>query len=171
MRGVVSLYSEFGMGHACPTTRGVFTAGHVVRYHPWDYNYGVKNFTWQDGWGSSGVAYGGTFRTDRDIGKVELEGRPLRPPYEIADPKVGEEVWWQDFSWEKDSWGMSVESSGKILHIIGDIIIFDTVPRAGASGGCLLNVWGKVVGIVVWGLPVEGDGTPNGAATVIPPGF
>jgi len=45
--------------------------------------------------------------------------------------------------------------SGKLIRIVaGHLMLDDQVP-AGASGSCLLNTRGEVVGIVTWGQKTE----------------
>jgi hypothetical protein len=167
VRGIVALISEYGIGHACPTTRGTFSNAHVVRYHPWDPSYGTKNFTWADRYGNSGVAIGKNFHTDRDVGEVILQGRSPAP-YDIAKPVVGEKVWWVDYDYDSETYLEDKVRTAHIQSVFADIIIITEVPKPGASGGCLLNQWGEALGVVAWGMNVD-SGPDLGAAVVFPP--
>jgi hypothetical protein len=66
-------------------------------------------------------------------------------------PVVGDEVYWVEYARnkKKDFFESDVKK-GKVLLILSGHIVIDGKPEPGASGGCLFNSAGEVVGIVTW---------------------
>jgi hypothetical protein len=144
--GVISLYSVSSIGHACPVGPDgtVLTAKHVAysrEGHP-------QYFAWGNALGMRGTADPIWASKYFDLAKLRLNKKV--PYYELAKelPKEGAPVYWQEFS-EVDA--RNVTRKGKFRYTEGGYIFIEKAVQAGASGGCLFNEEGKVIGINVWG--------------------
>lgn len=159
-KGVITLINN-GFGHACPCDGKVYTAGHVV-----EPGYGkeeLRAFTWEDGYGNGGKAEGKSRDDYRDLATLDLKGGPsIYYPRARTLPEEKDKVYWEEF--ENNSYLSKVQDAD-VMYLKAGYIFFDKQPNPGASGSCLFNSMGEVVGIVVWGF--YKDGKRFGAATTI----
>ena len=159
-KGIITLINA-GFAHACPCDGKVYTAGHAVM--PVLRNAPLRAFLWEDGYGNSGEAEGKSYDDYRDLGTLSLKGDD--PVYYVRAstlPKEDDKVYWLEF---KDKDYLPEVRDAKVMYSVAGYVFFDKIPSSGASGSCLLNSAGEVVGIVVWGFYKEGK--RFGAATLI----
>lgn len=144
----IPLIGVKGVGHACPTEIAVFTARHVVE----DKNGTLHSFA-----SPSGVLTPKWVDDVRDLATLTAPGIEAMPRYKLADSvRQGEKVWWTEFSFDGDKIFSSERKKAKVLRSVAGHIVFDKAPEGGASGACLMNEAGRVVGIVVWRWPAGG---------------
>lgn len=157
----IPLVGRDGMGHACSTTKGIYTAAHVVehivnyqgneRHIPKVYNtpYGVTKTL--------------TVNHVLDLATIELEGAPW---IEIATGfESGDKVYWYEFEFNDVGRFMSERKrEAKVLRVVARHIFLDKSPKPGASGACLFNEEEQVLGIMVWSLRVGQGSRFVGAA-------
>ena len=167
--GVMALFGN-DFGHACPvegTVPGegiVYTARHSIRRGGPGGHVGPPFFfTWEDSTGRKGKAQPKNFDTYRDIGELATQGdTPYFYKKASAPPAPGEMVYWVQFRREdlRDE-----TKRAKVKFYRAGYVFFDKPPDPGASGSCLFNVEGEVVGIVVW--RIQRPGGVRGAATIL----
>jgi hypothetical protein len=97
---------------------------------------------------SQGVSYAA------DLAVVAPVGADLRFYFPLAKaaPSPGDTVYWVGYDWRvrKDMYRERV-FSGKVLRVVAGNIVIDTETTKGSSGSCVLDVSGRVVGIIAWG--------------------
>jgi hypothetical protein len=147
---VVQLAGRYLVGAAaCPVTPTfALTADHVISVQLGD--RGIQPpVQWEDGLGNAGTAN----PIDR-FPSVDLAGYggdfTLTVPVGAEPPKKGDRVFWVEFSWEsEDSAFERVVRSGVVTRVVAHHIIFkNRAPVPGASGSCLFNEKGEVIGII-----------------------
>ncbi len=136
-----------GGGHACPVnvngTNRIITASHVF----WDTE--VKawtngTYTYKD---QEGFVRPSEYSMFKDISFLEISGEVEYLP--SAKPQVGEQVFWFEYDFRTQENALRARRrTASVLRIVAGMIVMDGVPVSGASGGCLLNANGEVVGIV-----------------------
>ena len=129
-----------GLGHACAVEGRVFTARHVVE----DFQTG-KTYTHRSNYGKMRIV---KIHRDRDLAEISLEQKP--PSWPLAKSITpGEKVlWWEyNFNNRRDTGKVNMRDA-RVIRISADHIFFDRQPIPGASGTCLANEKGEVVGIV-----------------------
>jgi hypothetical protein len=106
-------------------------------------------YMWSDGYGFSGRAIGWSFDVHRDWGELKLLTGVPEHLFPIAEepPAPGDKVYWMQF--EDNSWE-SKQVEAVVDYIVAGYAWVDTVPTVGASGSCVVNADGEVVGVVVW---------------------
>ena len=135
-------------GHACPVNGYVLTASHVL----WDGN--LRTYvpaSWSFGNKSEGSAQvvGGYSHLDLlflDIYGGEIDFLPA------GRAKTGDKVYWFEYDFRTSRNALRARRRfANVLRTVAGHYIFDGMPVGGASGTCLLNSQGEVVGIVVAG--------------------
>jgi hypothetical protein len=156
-----------GFGHACLTDEGDFTARHVVVHD--NKVFGLR-FSSADG-SVSGWAAPTAISDFEDLTLLELSVTvPYRAPIAAGPPAVGDRVWWVEYDWSKRDRAFSrVIRSAKVSRIFAGFILFDELVHSGASGGCLVNDAGAVVGIVFMGQVSEDQKASGGALAIWAP--
>ena len=149
-----------GGGHACPVEGQVITARHVM----WSPQY--KQFLMAS-WSSQG-AKGGALVVGQaytlDIVRLELGGGIV--PYLALGPlpKPGDKIYWFEYDFRTAANAYRARRRmGKVLRSVAGHLVLDSPPVPGASGSCLLDTNGNVVGIVIATLDTE-DGRSVGVA-------
>ncbi len=96
-----------------------------------------------------------SFQKDEGMGRFEI----------AAAVQKGEKVHWYEYNFgsTKDFFAERRQKA-KVLRVVADHIVFDKGPKGGASGSCLLNESNQVVGIVIWGMQVQGSSRRVGVA-------
>ena len=160
-KGVITLINN-GFAHACPCEGKVYTAGHVIK--PPFSKEDLRAFTWEDGYGNKGRAEGKVQDDHRDLGLLEMKDSTPSVYYTRAStpPNKDDKVYWEEFG---DNDFLPKVRDAKVMYTKAGYVFFDEQPKAGASGSCLFNKAGEVVGIVVWGF--YKDGKRFGAATLL----
>lgn len=160
--GIISLLSLDRIGHACPCDGTVYTAAHLARPGN-EYLF----YTWGDQLGHQGTAEGNSYDRYRDLGTLKLMGdTPYMYPKATTLPKRGDVVYWVEFGTTAHEFFLPKVRKAKFLYAFAGYANFDNIPQQGASGSCLLNAKGEVVGIVAWG-GIKG-GKKAGAAVLLP---
>lgn len=143
----MSLVGRFGFAHACPVDGYIVTAAHVAEVSrqgsmvPLSYVYeqGTRRGFLTPNWVAA----------SRDLAtfRLDIGDEPLW--YHAADghPVEGDSLYWYQFSYKN----VDVERvEGSVVKTVTGHITFRPAPVAGASGSCLFNEEGEVVGIVAW---------------------
>lgn len=153
MGGVVSLIGKGQLASACPVEPyRAITAAHVAerdgqpRFHRW----------YQEG--AEGTTDGVEVWEDADLAYIKPD-KPFKVVYpRAAQPPVpGEKLWLQGFDFRKRDNALAprVWEVEVLRTIAGHIVVKPEVDQ-GTSGSCVLNRSGEVVGIVSFGVSVEG---------------
>jgi hypothetical protein len=159
--GVITLMGHLGFGHACPCEDGkVYTAGHIVAKlvkEETSLAPMYMHYAWTAG-DQHGRATGAYFDMHMDIGTVKLLTGVPDVLFPIAEGSVLPEqrVYWSEFA----DHGQELTSERKeavVKYVVGPYAVLSKEPTPGASGSCVLNSEGEVVGIVVWG-GIQGKG-------------
>jgi hypothetical protein len=151
MDGVLMLAGRHNLGHACPLDENyALTAAHVIDIRPFDKGQPLYPFRYETLSGDIGIAVGGLAYASADIGWMKLSS-PVSIVYPMAKsaPKREDKVFWLEY--EMDDKKKAFESKrkeAKVLRSFSGQVVFDEAPEGGASGGCLFNESGEVVGIV-----------------------
>ena len=154
----IALMGKFGAAHACPVAGIVVTAGHVA-YHTslveGQIVYTPMAYLAEDGAGHSGLADPKGYNGYVDIALITLTWEPV---YYEKGPAVliGDEVSWveYDFTHVRKAFSPRVRRARVINTRLGHIM-FTPPPMPGASGSCVFNTSGQVVGIVSAGMPAD----------------
>ena len=151
-------------GHACPVNGYVITAAHVV----WDEERKTYvRVAWSDGAGSEGLGEVAAIHPALDLVVLQTEGGAIKflPAGQIA---VGERVYWFEYDFRTRKNALRARRRfATVLRVVAQHYILDDMPIAGASGSCLLNEQGQVVGLVVAGFDTD-DKLGVGAAVKLP---
>ncbi len=169
--GILRLVGRFSMGSACPVLTeghhaGVYalTNAHNTDLRPFD-DVPLYPYRWQNNYGDSGVAFPQSVFTSHDLSWVRLTPPP-RMVYTIAAnrPSPGDRVYWSEFNFKSRKKAMApVYRKAKVLRTVAGHIVIDKTPNPGASGSCVLNEAGEVVGIIAFAVRV-GDTSHVGLA-------
>jgi hypothetical protein len=152
-------------GHACPVNGYVLTANHVL----WDEHYKIHvPAAWSDGYGHEGSAYvnGGFTFLDLITLDVQPPGKlDFLPP---GQAMVGDRIYWYEYDLRTRQNALRARRRfANVLRIVAGHYILDDMPVEGASGSCLLNRHGEVVGIINAGWDTD-DGLGVGVAVKLP---
>jgi hypothetical protein len=157
--GTMRMMGRWGFAHACPVDGFILTAAHVV--NPFSNTAGLTGllvgYAWEDGYGNRGYVKGAGASLDRDVGVLTLEsGVPVYYRHAEEAPAIGDLLYWVEYDYERKSTVFEQKSRrGELLRIVPGHLVLDREPAKGASGGCLLNANGEVVGLIVWGQPTK----------------
>ncbi len=153
---VAVLIGEDGFGHGCPVSEYVLlTAKHVAYGHQEVHGgprtgstYGVEVD------GAHGIASAVMYSQGFDMALMKTTVK-IREPYRIASSvKEGDRVWLIQYSREKKKAFRPEVVEAKVVTILPDHLILDDFGMPGASGGCVVNGDGEVVGIYVAYIPL-----------------
>lgn len=136
-----------GGGHACPVAGAVVTAKHVM----WDEEnktYLMASWSAQNGAeGGAGVAGESWIK---DLVRLTLVGGEVSYLATGATPVAGDRVHWFEYDFRTTANAYrSRRRVAEVLRVVAGHIIFNAAPVPGASGTCLVNTNGEVVGIVI----------------------
>lgn len=153
-------------GHACPVNGYVLTASHVL----WDADLKIYVPTaWSDGYGNEGSAYVSGGYNFLDL--ISLTMCPDSKQLDFQPPGkagVGSRVYWYEYDLRTRENALRARRRfADVLRVVAGHYILDEMPVEGASGSCLLNKEGEVVGIVNAGWDTD-DGLGVGVAVKLP---
>ena len=170
----IVLVGKSGAAHACPVILDgielVLTASHVA-FERVTHSEGIslypKRFYATDSYGNAGVAEPILDNPYVDLAVLELSFKPERFNTIGPVPEPGAEVHWTEFNFTKRDHAYEPRSrKAKVINVVAGHVIFDDAVTPGASGSCLYDILGRVVGIISWYQILE-DGKPVSGA----PGF
>jgi hypothetical protein len=149
-----------GGGHACPVEGQVITARHVM----WSEQH--KTFL-MGSWSSQGARGGAEVSGAAlalDLVRLTLYGGTV-PYLSLGEsPKPDDKVYWFEYDFRTASNAYRARRrAGKVLRAVAGHLILDSNPVGGASGSCLLDAQGNVVGIVIATMDTD-DGGAVGVA-------
>ncbi len=150
--GVMRIMGRWGFAHACPVEGVVLTAAHVVNpFHGVPtMNAVLVGYAWSDGNGNQGMLEGVGASRSRDLGLLELKsGEPSYYRHATKEPEVGDLLHWLEYnSSNRETVYTRRIKRAKLLRRVSGHLILDQEPQKGASGSCVLNMKGEVVGIL-----------------------
>jgi len=158
----ISLIGRYGIGHGCPVDGYIVSAAHLLE--PLPLKGAPQAYTYQQG-ESTGFLDPVQTLISRDLGffTVAEGGDPVfffaRAP---SDPKPGDKVYWFEFNVADDPLALK-RKDGKVRSIRAGHVSFRPSPAPGASGGCVFNENGDVLGVVIWSLGYK----PSGIAALV----
>ncbi len=158
----VRIFSAYGFASACAVEDYVLTAHHVAAPFagvPFLHDRQV-GYAWSDPSGRAGLFDPVGLSAYRDLGLLAPIGgdTPVYQTVSVVPPQEGDIVRWVEYHKKNDDEGdffAPEERSATVVRLVGGSVTFDEGPTTGASGTCLFNADGEVLGIVVWGF----DGT------------
>lgn len=167
MDGVLRLQGRFASAHACPVSPDLaLTSAHVTDLRPFDAAYPAFPYVWSDGHRHEGNLTPLVVHRHRDLAVMRTTV-PFTRWYPIATeaPEPGTRLWTLGYDWrkERDLYGPR-EFPVVLLRIVARTLVFEPTTAPGASGACVLNAKGEVVGINTGGRQSE-DGGMAGLAT------
>jgi hypothetical protein len=163
---ILRLVGRFGSAHACPISETLaLTSAHVADLRPFDPGHPMYPLVWSDGFGHDGNLMPVISFRHRDLALMESDV-PFARWYEIAAeaPAPGERLVALGFDWRKVRRLYAPRVfTAELLRIVARTLIFVEGTERGASGSCVLNARGEVVGINAW-LHEADDGGRGGVA-------
>jgi hypothetical protein len=162
----LAIFTAYSFGHGCPIKdMGILTALHVVQPR---LGYRLSSATWSDASGQVGYADPIGPLPFADIAFLMPVGRAVPTYLPIGKANVGDRVYYWEFSYINRAEALRAEMKpATLLRKVGGHLIVDNPPDEGASGSCIVNASGEVVGVVVWGM-VMNDGRTIGIGVEIP---
>jgi hypothetical protein len=163
MNGVLHLMGRHNIGHACPIDENVaLTAAHVTDSRWWD-DTPLSAFRYSNDNGQSGIALPAGVHSEVDLGWIKVGPDPVTF-YEVSNipPVEDDKIFWVEYNTKKEKNAFETERrESRVLRVVAGHIYMKDPPKSGASGGCLFNESGKVVGIVTSGWYVGFTREPN----------
>ena len=164
-QNTIRVIGNHGVASACAVNGYVITAGHVVApftYYPGLYREMV-GYAWSDynEPPKQGYFTPGAVSPFRDIGVIfpdEDGDNPFQHKLSTSALQPGDHLRWIEYD-RGDDYFKCKEASGTVIRLIAGHIMIDGEATQGASGTCVFNDQGTVVGIISWGI--------NGTTVVI----
>jgi hypothetical protein len=164
VRYALQIFSAYGFASACAVDRYVLTARHVIKPFasiPFLHDVMV-HYTWSDGDGREGLFQSLVTSDYRDLGILDpINMTPVYQQLAVVPPQEGDTVRWVEYNKSGDDGDFfaPVEKSALVIRTVAGYVTFDVPPTNGASGTCLFDKSGDVVGVVVWAFPGTGLAT------------
>ena len=148
----MQLLGRGGIAHACPVDGVIYTAAHVVEeVLDSGAEYVIPGYSFSTREGNRGIVIPASINTVRDLAILYLQ-RGAVNYYKAGPAPVNDaKVYWREYSWGEEVLSKSLVESTVAYTIAGHFVLTDE-PEGGASGGCLFNEDGEVIGVVTWGL-------------------
>lgn len=149
----LQLMGRGGIAHGCPVDGIIFTAAHVAQF---ENDEGipigpVPGYAFSTEEGGEGYVKVSAVNQVRDIAVLSLQSGDVSYYKLGATPEAGDTVYWREYDFEEVALAeVFVETT--VEHIVAGHVVTTDYPNQGASGGCLFNEEGEVIGIVVWSL-------------------
>jgi hypothetical protein len=152
MTGILRLQGRFASAHACPIGPELaLTSAHVGDMRPFDKDVALLPFRWSDGDGHGGVLDPVAVSMAEDLAAYKPREGQFARYYAVASapPEPGTRLWLLGFDWRngRDAFAPRVLEATVVRVVAGTVVLNKTAWR-GASGSCVLNAEGEVVGIV-----------------------
>lgn len=163
----LAIFTAYGSGHGCAVRGDIFTAAHVMRVARQD----INRASWSDSSGKFGYAQVVVRSTAKDLVVLHNLGLGSGPEYhKLANPaRAGDPVFWVEYDFSEAKLAFDpVFRTAVVQKRIAQHYILSETPVQGASGGCLFNAAGDVLGVMAWGLTMY-NGEKIGAAVEILP--
>lgn len=155
---IMSLVGRFGFAHACPTEGRVYTAAHVAATVP----RGTRkqfpsSYAWQQG-DREGLVTASRYPAPSQFADVAfldvVTGKP-EMMLRAAEVNVGERVYWYEYNFSnKDEMLDLVLRESVLTKLVAGHFVTEDSFTQGASGGCVFNDRGEVIGIISFRLRV-----------------
>ena len=142
----VSVFTPTGFGRGCPVNGMIITARHVVTNPK---NGETTNAWWSDSSGNDGYAKIYSVSDAVDGAALVPEGPQYPVNVRLGKPVVGEEVYWFNYNYGRDSLASQMQRA-KLVRRVGGHLVMSEGATEGASGGCIFNRKGEAIGIIVW---------------------
>lgn len=161
----LQLIGRSGIAQACPVAGVIYTAAHVVQHEDADGKPGawVAGYAFSTAEGNEGVVVPAYINAIRDIAVLYPKSGAVNYYKLGPTPESGSKVFWREYDF-KDIVLDKVLAESEVLHLLAGHVIMANAPKQGASGGCLFNEEGEVIGIAVWSVS-------DGGVTVSITGF
>lgn len=166
-RAIMALMGRFSSAHGCPVgAEKVLTSGHVIDLRPFDTGIPLYPYQFSNGFGEAGVVRPIMAAGDTDVGLME-PAAPLTNFFTLAEgpPVPGESLWFVGYNYGSRSAALAEEVFRvTVVRVVANHIIMSDGGPAGSSGSCVLDVFGRVVGINEGWIAVGGGGAKVGIA-------
>jgi hypothetical protein len=157
MSAVMAIVGRFGIGSACPIGPDlVVTAAHMGDLRPFDATVGLYPYPWSSDDGQTGIIVPVRVVTVADLALyAPVDSLDRFYPRAERAPEAGETVWWQEYNFDSKDRAFEREvKKSRVLRVISGHIILREEVEGGASGSCVINGRGEVVGVVAFGKPL-----------------
>lgn len=151
------LVGRTGLAHGCAVDKLIITAAHVA--NPFYGNPALSDhlagYAWSDTAGNSGYLMGVAANVYRDVGVLSVaSGAPVYCRRATEEPRAGELLRWIEYNSGKLAGAYAPKlRHASLLRTVSGHLILDQPPERGASGSCVIDSAGLVVGIVSWTAP------------------
>lgn len=163
---ILSVIGRFNMAHACPIAADLaLTNAHVTDLRPFDPSVPLYGGRYSSPNAQTGWLRPVSVRTFEDLATVAPYA-PFKEWYPVAsaEPEPGSEVWW--VAYNRKNRGSALKRQvfhARVVAVAAGHVALDETTPPGSSGSCVLDVAGRVVGVIAFGEP-QYDGSE---ATVI----
>lgn len=155
-----------GIGHGCAVNGLTITAAHMVDRRE-KHNFSAPPrmyFRYEFEGGQVGRGFSVQHSRNADLAIVSID---KDPPYGYATlapkPKIGDKVTWFEYDFRKNKNIMKKRSrKSKIIQIISGLVLLKDKASGGASGGCVFNENGHVIGLVTFTIKTEDNKRATG---------
>lgn len=148
---VMAMVSQQGFGHACPVNGKILTAAHNMNAYVGGQRID-RHFAWSNG-NKRGRVYPYITYAHRDLTIVKVDGdQPSQNELSAEAPKIGDEVEWQEWDLVSNVFKLRRRKGRVTNGPYSGTFAFEPGATPGASGSCVFNEQGKVLGILVWGI-------------------
>ena len=155
-----------GLAHACAVDGYILTAAHVAfaRYPTGAVE--AQGYVYTQG-PRKGTVYGYVEAISRDLAVMVNDGgdEPVYRPRAAVGPSIGDEVSWVQYNLTDNPLHQET-ARGKITEVGPGHFVFSPEPLPGASGGCLLDSSGNVLGVLIWTIGVDPANARGIGATI-----
>jgi hypothetical protein len=154
LTATLSLAGRFSVAHACPVSpEWALTAAHVLDPRPFEPKAPLVPYRFESYRGEEGLAQPQSVLASSDLGWLHLNVKVSKFYTYGPKPVKGDKVYWVNLKTNRDNFHEMDVVDAEVVNVVAGLIFTKgTEPKPGASGGCLLNVDGELVGIVsgVW---------------------
>ena len=145
---------DMSIGHGCAVNGLTITNHHMVDKYNKDGDLETVFFRYEFPGGGTGWGKSVKVSKNADLAVVSLDAPP---PFGFAElgpkPEIGDKVYWVEYNFEDPDEAMRrVERRAEVSNVVAGYITADKEVVPGASGGCVYNEAGQVVGLVTFGM-------------------